>query len=74
MTEFKSRGPVRRFVTRVMAAGALLSIYAASTIGMTGVSMVTGMTSAHAQRGRGRGGRGRGRLDRLVSRRVVSET
>jgi hypothetical protein len=50
-----SRGPVRKLVTRVLAAGALLCLYTVST----GVVMTTGITSAVAQRGRGRG-RGRG--------------
>ena len=56
-----TRGPVRRFITRALAAGALLSIYGFSTIAMTGVVMTTGVSPAMAQRGRGRGGGGRGR-------------
>jgi len=61
MTENKSGGPVRKFMTRMLATGALLSMYALGTLGMTSVVMTTGMSTAVAQRGRGRGGyRGRG--------------
>jgi len=58
-------GIFRRFLTRALAAGALLAVYCVSTIAVTGIAMTTGVTTAHAQRGRGRGrgavrGRGRG--------------
>ena len=55
-----SRGPVRRFMTRALAAGVLLGIYTFSTIAVTGVVIVAGTSPAMAQRGRGRGGRGGG--------------
>jgi hypothetical protein len=61
----RSEGLLRKRLTRFLATGALLGIYALSTIGVTAVVMTTGMSSAMAQRGRGRGrgdrGRGRGR-------------
>jgi hypothetical protein len=61
MTPMKTSGPVRKFVTRALATGALLAIYLFSTAAMTGVVMTAGVTPASAQRG-GRGrGRGRGR-------------
>jgi hypothetical protein len=47
----------RKFLTRILAAGALLAIYCVSTIVTTGAIMTTGVTSAEA-RGRGRGWRG----------------
>ncbi|MBN8990783.1 MAG: BA14K family protein [Rhizobiales bacterium] len=57
----KSAG--RRLVSRVLAAGVLVSIYAFGVVATTGA---LGVSPAHAQRGRGRGrgggwGRGRGR-------------
>ena len=62
MTAIKSNGPVRKFITRALATGALLAIYSLSTIAVTGVVMTTGVSPAAAQRGgRGGGGRGRGR-------------
>ena len=51
---------VRKAVTRVLAAGALLAVYAVSTVTTSGVFLATSTTSADA-RGRGRGGGGRGR-------------
>jgi BA14K-like protein len=60
----RSEGLLRERLTRFLATGALLGIYALSTVGVTAVVMTTGMSSAMAQRGRGRGGnyyRGRGR-------------
>ena len=51
----------RKLVTRVLATGVLLSLYAFGVVATTGVM---GVSSAYAQRGRGRGrgdGRGRGR-------------
>jgi len=63
MTENKSGGPVRKFMTRMLATGALLSMYALGTLGVTSVVMTAGMSTAVAQRGRGRGRggyRGRG--------------
>ena len=56
MTAIKSNGPVRKFITRALATGAMLAIYSLSTIAVTGVVMTTGVTPASAQRGwRGRG-------------------
>jgi BA14K-like protein len=61
----RSEGLLRKRLTRFLATGALLGIYALSTVGVTTVVMTTGMSPAMAQRGRGRGrgdrGRGRGR-------------
>ncbi len=52
---------VRKYLTRVLAAGALLGVYAVSTLAVSGVFLTTTSTEAQAQRGRGgRGGRGRG--------------
>ena len=49
----------RKLVTRVLATGVLLSMYAFGVVATTGA---IGVSSAYAQRGRGRGGgRGRGR-------------
>lgn len=48
---------VRKLVTRVLAAGVMLSMYAFGVDATTGVM---GVSSAYAQRGRGRGGGGRG--------------
>ena len=61
----KSGGRARKFVTRVLATGALLSMYAVGMVSTTGALMTIGVSSAYAQRGRGgrggfRGGRGRG--------------
>jgi hypothetical protein len=50
----------RKLVTRVLATGVLLSMYAFGVVATTGAM---GVSSAYAQRGRGRGrgyGRGRG--------------
>ena len=55
----KSGGSVRKFVTRVLATGVLLSMYAFGMIATTGAFMTAGVSPAFAQRGRGRG-RGRG--------------
>ena len=52
-------GIVRKTLTRVLAAGALLAIYAVGTITTSGVFLASTTTVANAQRGRGRGwGRG----------------
>jgi hypothetical protein len=48
----------RKLVTRVLATGVLLSMYAFGVVASTGAM---GVSSAYAQRGRGRGGGGRGR-------------
>jgi hypothetical protein len=62
MSETKSVGPVRRVVTRVLATGALLVVYAVSTFAVSTIVMTSGSTPAMAQRGQGRGGgRGGGR-------------
>jgi len=69
MTENKSGGPVRKFMTRMLATGALLSMYALGTLGVTSVVMTAGMSTAVAQRGRGRGrggGRGRGNVGAAI--------
>ena len=60
MTKIKSGGPVRKFITRVLATGSLLAIYGFGTIATTGVVLTTGVSPAFARGGRGRGGRGRG--------------
>ena len=57
----RPQGLFRKSLTRLLATGALLGVYALSTVGVTAVVMTTGMSSAMAQRGRGRGGGGRGR-------------
>jgi hypothetical protein len=59
-------GAVRKYLTGILAAGALLTVYAASTLAVSGVVLMSTTTEATAQRGRGRGrgmvrGRGRGR-------------
>lgn len=55
-------GAVRKTLTRVLAAGALLAVYAVSTITTSGVFLASTTTAANAQRGRGgRGYRGGGR-------------
>src|SRR6187402_3372115 len=52
---------VRQRITRVLAAGALLFMYAAGMVATTGAFVAAGVSPAFAQRGRGRGwGRGRG--------------
>ena len=54
---------VRQRFTRVLAAGALLFMYAAGTVATTGAFVAAGVSPAFAQRGRGRGrggGWGRG--------------
>ena len=59
-------GSVRQRVTRVLAAGVLLFMYAFGMIATTGAFVAAGVSPAFAQRGRGRGrgwGRGRGRGD-----------
>ena len=48
----------RKLVTRVLATGVMLSMYAFGVVATTGAM---GVSSAYAQRGRGRGGGGRGR-------------
>jgi hypothetical protein len=62
----QSGGPLSKVLTRILATGALLGVYALGTIGMTGGLLTAGVSPAMAQRGRGRGrgydrGRGRGR-------------
>jgi hypothetical protein len=52
---------VRQRVTRVLAAGALLLMYALGMVATTGAFVTAGVSPAFAQRGRGGGwGRGRG--------------
>jgi hypothetical protein len=53
-------------MTRVLATGALIVMYAVGMVATTGAFVAAGVSPAHAQRGRGRGGggwggRGRGR-------------
>jgi hypothetical protein len=51
---------VRQRFTRVLAAGALLFMYAAGMVATTGAFVAAGVSPAFAQRGRGGGGRGGG--------------
>jgi hypothetical protein len=61
MPATNTAGVVRKFVTRTLAAGALLGIYAVGMIGATGTMLTATSTSAEAQYYRGyRRGRGRG--------------
>ena len=53
-------GSVRQRVTRVLAAGTLLFMYAFGMIATTGAFVAAGVSPAFAQRGRGGGGRGGG--------------
>lgn len=48
----QSGGSARKLVTRVLATGVLLSMYAFGVVASTGA---LGVSSAYAQRGRGRG-------------------
>ena len=59
-------GGVRKYLTRVLAAGALLAIYAVGTLSVSGLFLASTTEVASARNGRGRGrgrgwGRGRGR-------------
>jgi hypothetical protein len=56
-------GSVRRRITRLLAAGTLVVMYAFGMIATTGAFVAAGVSPAHAQRGRGRGWGGRGRGD-----------
>lgn len=56
----KTGGSVRQRVTRVLATGALLVMYAFGMVATTGAFVAAGVSPALAQRGRGRGGRGWG--------------
>ena len=53
-------GSVRQRITRVLAAGTLLVMYAFGMVATTGAFVAAGVSPAHAQRGRGRGWGGRG--------------
>jgi hypothetical protein len=53
-------GSVRQRITHVLAAGALLFMYAFGMIATTGAFVAAGVSPAFAQRGRGGGGRGGG--------------
>src|SRR5438093_435036 len=56
-----SEGRARKFLTRILAAGALLAIYAVGTLAVTGGLLTATTTAAQAQRGwRGGGWRGGG--------------
>ena len=63
MPATQTAGAIRKFVTRTMAAGSLLAMYAVGTVVATGAMLTATTTVADAQwRGRGRGrGRGWGR-------------
>jgi hypothetical protein len=61
MPATQTAGAIRKFVTRTLAAGSLLAIYAVGTVATTGAMLTATTTVADAQwRGRGRG-RGWGR-------------
>ena len=63
MAAVKSNSPVRKFITRTLATGAMLAMYSLGTAAVTGVVLTAGVSPASAQRGRGgrgRGGRGGG--------------
>lgn len=69
MAANKSSGQVRKLITRVLATGSLLAVYALGGIATTGVVMTAGVSPAYAQRGGGRGGgggRGRGNIGAAV--------
>jgi hypothetical protein len=55
----------RKLITRMLATGALLSMYAFGMVATTGAFMTAGISSAYAQRGRGRG-RGGGNLGAAI--------
>jgi hypothetical protein len=57
----QSNGRAGKLVTRVLATGVMLGMYAFGLIATTSLAMTAGSTAAYAQRGRGRGGGGRGR-------------
>jgi len=59
MTGTTTSETVRKFATRILAAGAMLAIYSMGTLGVTGVVLTGASTAAQAQ-WRGRGWRGRG--------------
>jgi hypothetical protein len=60
MAAIKSQGPVRKFVTRVLATGAMLAMYSLGIVTVGGVILSASVNQASAGwRGRGRG-RGRG--------------
>ena len=52
----QSNGLAHKWVTRVLASGVMLGMYAFGMIATTGLAITAGATPAHAQRGRGRGG------------------
>src|SRR5689334_1280102 len=58
--------PARKFLTRLLATGALLGVYAFNTIAMTGVFMSSSVSPAMAQRGKKPGGGGGGRGGNVV--------
>lgn len=58
-------GTVRKFTTRILAAGALLALYSLGTASVTGSLLTATVSPAEAQdRGRGRGDRARGHRGR----------
>jgi hypothetical protein len=61
MPATQTAGAIRKFVTRTLAAGSLLAIYAVGTVVTTGAMLTATTTAADAQYYRGyRRGRGRG--------------
>ncbi len=54
-------GSVRQRITRMLAAGTLVIMYAFGMVATTGAFVAAGVSPAQAQRGRGRGWGGRGR-------------
>jgi hypothetical protein len=59
MTYSKSGG-IQKTLTVILAASALLGVYALGTLAVSGVILTSATTGANAQRGRGDRGRGRG--------------
>src|SRR5262245_42068070 len=64
MPASQTAGAIRKFVTRTLAAGTLLAMYAVGTAVTTGAMLTATTTAADAQWRGYRRGRGRGRGDR----------
>jgi hypothetical protein len=60
MTEIKLGGRVRKVMTRMLATGALLTVYAIGSVSVTSLVMTTFSSEAVAQRGKGKGKGGGG--------------
>ena len=58
MPATQTAGAIRKFVTRIMAAGSLLAMYAVGTVVATGAMLTATTTVADAQYYRGYRGRG----------------